>query len=126
MDEKVKPRHAAALALIALVTCSCLTSCSTLQVVQQTTVESQDRRVVTLTYKYGWFAPLGDDGQGNTIASEICIERGYSGATTLDQDERCLTHEWQIPHLFAACYGSLLRGSYYCVDAKSTPLLLPL
>jgi hypothetical protein len=89
-------------------------------------VKSQDRGIVILTYKYGCFAPLGDEGQGNAIASQICIGRGYSGATTVDMDERCLTHEWQIPYLFAACYGSVLRGSYYCVDEKSTPLLLPL
>jgi hypothetical protein len=82
---KMNLRHAASLALVALVTCSCLTSCATFQVVQQTTVESQDRGVVILTYKDGWFAPLGDQGQGNAIATEICIGRGYSGATTLDQ-----------------------------------------
>ena len=119
-------RHAAALALVASITVSCLTGCATFDVVQETTVESQAHGIVTQTYKYGWFAPLGDGGQGNAIATEICAVRGHSGAITLEQDERCLTHEWRIPYLFAACYGSVLRGSYYCVDANSTPLLLPL
>ena len=119
-------RHVAALALVASITLSCLTSCATFQVVEEMTVDRQAHGVVILTYKDGWFAPLGDEGQGIALATLICDERGYSGATTLDEEESCLTHEWRIPYLFAACYGSLLKGSYYCLDATSTPHLLPL
>ena len=121
----MKRRHAAALALVASIIFSCLTSCATYQV-EGMTVKSQahGHGVMILTYKDGWFAPLGDEGQGISIATEICNERGYSGATTLGQDERCLTHEWQIPYLFAACYETVLTASYYCDEATSAPHLL--
>ena len=113
----MKPRHAAALALVGSLAFGCLTGCATYRV-NQMVVEVQDRDVLILSYKYGWFGPFGDEGQQIAIAASICSERGYPEVTTLVENERCITHEWQIPYLFAACYGSVLEGSYHCLDPQ--------
>ena len=113
----MKLRHTAALALVGSLAFGCLTGCATYRV-NQMVVAGQDRDVVVLSYKSGWFGPFGDEGQQIAIAASICTERGYSEVTTLAENEWCVTHEWQIPYLFAACYGSVLEGSYHCLDAQ--------
>jgi hypothetical protein len=120
----MKLRHAAALALGASITFSCLTSCATYQV-EEMAVKSQVHGVTILTYKDGWFAPIGDEGQGIALATSICNERGYSGATTLGEDEQCVTRPWgKLPlgnnrYFVVTCYESVLKASYDCVDATN-------
>ena len=122
----MKFRHAAALALVASITFSCLTSCATYRV-EEMAVESQPPNgVVILSYKNGLFAPLGDEGQGIALATSICTGMGYSGAIRFGEDERCVTHDWGIPDVFIACSGTLLKDSYYCLDATNTSHLIPL
>jgi hypothetical protein len=113
----MKPRHAAALSLLASLAFSCLMGCATYRVGEMA-VQGQGEGVAILSYKYGWFAPIGDEGQQISIATSICTTRGYAGAWTLAQSEWCLTHWWGIPYLFGACYGSVFEGSYACLDAE--------
>jgi hypothetical protein len=114
---RAKPRRAAALAVVALITFSCLTSCATYRVEVMAVQTQPPSSVSILSYKNGWFAPPGDEGQAITLATSICNGMGYSGAIRLGENERCVTHDWGITNLFISCTVSVLEASYHCFDA---------
>ena len=111
----MKPRHAAA--LVASIAFSCLASCATYRVEVMAVQTQPPSSVSILSYKNGWFAPPGDEGQAITLATSICNGMGYSGAIRLGENERCITHDWGISHLFFACTVTVLEASYHCFDA---------
>jgi hypothetical protein len=118
-------RHAAALALVASIAFSCLTSCAT-YTVQAMAVQNQADSVVIQSYKYGFFAPVGDEGQEIALATSICTGSGYSGAIRLGENEQCVSRDWGIHNLFIACSESVLMGNYRCIDSTTGSHLVPI
>jgi hypothetical protein len=110
----MKPRHAAALAVI------CLASCATTKEFAATGGSRADG-VVVLSYEYG---PLrvsrGNDEQGDALATSSCVGWGYSGAVRYGESQQCITHDWGIPDLFVAC-KTLVKRSYHCLGAAALP-----
>jgi hypothetical protein len=121
----MNPRHATALALTISIAFSCLTSCAT-YTVQAMAVQNQADSVVIQSYKYGFFAPVGDEGQGLALATSICTGSGYSGAIRLGDNEQCVSHDWGIPRLFIACSETVLMGNYQCIDSTPASHLVPI
>ena len=113
----MKPRHVAALALVASIAFSCLTSCATYRVEVMAVQTKPPNSVLIRSYKNGLLAPFGDQGQAITLATSICNGMGYSGAIRLGENEQCVTHDWGITNLFISCTVSVLEANYDCFDA---------